>query len=218
MGSLWKAVRYSAVGISLAGIFSIISGCSSEDSIRAIILFFIMLLMGGGGVEEAGTGGTQASAPFTFGNDPIDRTNQASTPGQTCVILENAATGSGTVDEWSVFVFANSDNSSIKIKVFRDVGANYELVGESALETPAHTNTLQTFATNIPNVQAGDLLGFYVTGCSGFGCQQLQIESDTTSLVILDCIGGDVTSTTAKTAFDQDFQNPKRLSVQASGM
>jgi len=55
MRRTWKAVRYSAVGLTIAGVFSAIAGCSTEDGIRAIILFLIMLLTGGGG-EEATTG------------------------------------------------------------------------------------------------------------------------------------------------------------------
>jgi hypothetical protein len=63
MNRIWKAVRYSAVGITIAGIFTTIAGCSTEDSIRAIILFIIMLLMGGSGSTEETTAGGGAAAP-----------------------------------------------------------------------------------------------------------------------------------------------------------
>jgi hypothetical protein len=50
----------------IAGVFSAIAGCSTEDSIRAIILFIIMLFMGGNGEETTtGDSGSGGAAPVT---------------------------------------------------------------------------------------------------------------------------------------------------------
>lgn len=51
MKRLFRAMRYSSVGVVLAGIFAAIAGCSNEDQIRALILFLILLLTGGGGQD-----------------------------------------------------------------------------------------------------------------------------------------------------------------------
>ncbi len=53
MEKVFRTIRYSSVGVILAGIITAISGCSDEDSIRAIILFLILLLTGGGGEQAA---------------------------------------------------------------------------------------------------------------------------------------------------------------------
>lgn len=72
MKSLFRVVRYSVVGVFLAGIFTTIVGCSNEDQLRALILFLLLLLTGGGGMEEAVTGPT-----FTFSAGPALSFNQS---------------------------------------------------------------------------------------------------------------------------------------------
>ncbi len=52
--SLFRVIRYSSVGIFLAGIFTTIVGCSNEDQLRALILFLLLMLSGGGGEVEEG--------------------------------------------------------------------------------------------------------------------------------------------------------------------
>jgi len=49
MKKLFRAIRYSSVGIFLAGIITTIVGCSTEDQLRALLLFLLMLFSGGGG-------------------------------------------------------------------------------------------------------------------------------------------------------------------------
>jgi len=67
MKSLFRAIRYSSVGIFLAGIFTTIVGCSNEDQLRALILFLLLLLTGGGGMmeEEAPPAVTFSGAELT---------------------------------------------------------------------------------------------------------------------------------------------------------
>ena len=60
-----RVIRYSSVGVFLAGIFTTIVGCSNEDQIRALILFLLLLLTGGGG------SGTEEAAPSPTGTLPI---------------------------------------------------------------------------------------------------------------------------------------------------
>ncbi len=64
MKSLFRVVRYSAVGASLAGVVSAVVGCSSEDQLRALLLF-LLLLFGGGGEG----GGEDAPAPIPVCTD-----------------------------------------------------------------------------------------------------------------------------------------------------
>jgi len=67
MKRLGKAVRYSAVGVTIAGIISTLAGCSAEDSIRALLLFLIMLLMGGGGESATEVPPVTAVVMFSAG-------------------------------------------------------------------------------------------------------------------------------------------------------
>lgn len=65
MKRIFRVIRYSSVGVFLAGIFTTIVGCSTEDQIRALILFLLLLLTGGGG------SGTEEAAPSPTGTLPI---------------------------------------------------------------------------------------------------------------------------------------------------
>ena len=80
------------------------------------------------------------------------------------------------------FKTTNADAGSIKIKVFRDDGTNYVYIGESPLY---YTNAIDTFynAQCDINVQAGDLIGSYSTGCYlavGNGVSSPQLYGDIT--------------------------------------
>lgn len=57
MKRLGSAVRYGAVGVILAGVFSTIVGCSAQDAIRALLVI-LGLMLGSGGGEEGATAGT----------------------------------------------------------------------------------------------------------------------------------------------------------------
>ncbi len=74
MKSLFRVIRYSSVGIFLAGIFTTIVGCSNEDQLRALILFILLLLSGGGGSGEEET---SSLVSFTFSAGPALSFNQA---------------------------------------------------------------------------------------------------------------------------------------------
>jgi len=70
---MWKAVRYSGVGVFLAGIISTITSCTSSEQIGAILLLLAMLLGGGGEgsqISIAGGSGTGVAGtvgqPLTF--------------------------------------------------------------------------------------------------------------------------------------------------------
>jgi len=83
---------------------------------------------------------------------------QSSSPGG-----QYAVPLAGVVTSWSFA--ANGSPPSLKFKVGRSAGgANFAIVGESALKTPA-PNQLNTYLESIA-VQQGDLLGLY-TGTTG---------------------------------------------------
>jgi len=61
MVRVWKAVRYSAVGVFFAGIISTITSCTDQEQITALLLLILMLLTGSGGGEAIGSGGGSGS-------------------------------------------------------------------------------------------------------------------------------------------------------------
>lgn len=63
MISIFRVIRYSSTGIFLAGIFTTIVGCSTEDQLRALILFLLLLLTGGGSGTEMQESGPSFSGP-----------------------------------------------------------------------------------------------------------------------------------------------------------
>jgi len=64
MKSLFRVIRYSSVGIFLAGIFTTLVGCSNEDQLRALLLFLLLLFAGGGSEEEMATTSPLAGTNF----------------------------------------------------------------------------------------------------------------------------------------------------------
>ena len=55
-GLLFKAVRYSAVGVFAAGILTAIQGCTLEEATKALLIL-LALGLGGGTTEETTTDG-----------------------------------------------------------------------------------------------------------------------------------------------------------------
>lgn len=192
MKRLWSAVRYNAVGVMVAGVFSAIAGCSIEDSIRAIVLLLILFLTGGGGEETT----TAPPAQLVLGHDVIDRSNFSENLNF-CVDTQAAANVGGTITTLEVFVTANLVSASLTFVVVRDDGVNYVNIGEATV-TPADSNTFQTFAVNIPGVQPGDLFG--VTMDRPFGFPSLVVEANNSGGNMLCRVGGS-TTTTSKTDF-----------------
>jgi len=90
-------IRYSTVGVFFTGLISFLSGCSSEDNIRALLLLLLLLLPGGCNLnneEDAGGQGQVNVIP------PIVTTDAANT------ITSITATLTGTVN-------ANGDSTTV---------------------------------------------------------------------------------------------------------
>lgn len=60
MREILVSLRFSTVGVMLAGVGSAISGCSAEDAIKALLIW-LALALGGGTIEVTTTGGGAAA-------------------------------------------------------------------------------------------------------------------------------------------------------------
>lgn len=96
MKALFRVIRYSSVGVFLAGIFTTIVGCSTEDQIRALILFILLLLSGGGATDTDSATAPESVSSIAWGNF-VDNTITAcaigASPCTTTTLADNATTG-----------------------------------------------------------------------------------------------------------------------------
>jgi hypothetical protein len=89
---------------------------------------------------------------------------QPDTPGDQYV-----APAAGVITSWSFE--ADNDPPDMRFKVARPEGGGlFTIIGQSGLEDPAPSE-LNTFPVNIP-VQAGDVIGNYITDPDPTGCQR----------------------------------------------
>lgn len=95
----------------------------------------------------------------------------------------------GTVTEFKYYTTTADVN--IKAKVFRINGANYDFVGESETFSTIAGGATRVLTTQIPNVQSGDMIGWYIngllsfsfSGSSGSGCNYIQADVTGTTAI-----------------------------------
>lgn len=61
MSKVWLSMRFSSVGVMLAGVGSAITGCTAEDAIKAVLIWLALALGGAVATEETTTGGGAAA-------------------------------------------------------------------------------------------------------------------------------------------------------------
>ncbi len=133
-------------------------------------------------------------ADGTVGNAAIDRASHIS-QGKTYLIYQNSCSKKGNLYKVDFYAAAITDTKSAKVKVFREVGANFVQVGAASAITSAELglNTV-TLATPI-SVEIGDYIAWWTDG---------------TNYIILDeddsggndyYYSGDVTGTLAKASW-----------------
>ena len=117
----------------------------------------VALIAGYGTVEGAIAGG----------NDPSDRASGPDTQAAFSILDRNSPiSGDGVLTSWTIFareIAVDPDQAQVKLKIYRDTGSDFQVVGESAFVTPDLIAGAQTFAlaTPIP-VLAGDFVGMRV--------------------------------------------------------
>ncbi len=154
MKSLFRAIRYSSVGVFFAGIISVLAGCTEREGVLGILLLVLLQFC-------SGPAAMPDPVPFQFGNPAID--GDVLLPPtfaafNLCVDLLNPASLDGTITEWQIFLDAPTQ---LQLKVVRDFGgADIRVVAESALVNGVAG--LNTFSTNIPGVEVGDFIGVWI--------------------------------------------------------
>ena len=155
MKPLFRAIRYSSVGVFFAGIISVLAGCSEREGVLGLLL--LILLQFCSGPEPM-----PDPVPFQFGNPAIDGDGllPPNVAGFTwmCFDLQNPATLDGTITEWQIFLDAPTQ---LQLKVMRIGGGPPRIVAESAMVVNGVAG-LNTFNANVPGVKAGDFIGVWV--------------------------------------------------------
>ncbi len=100
------------------------------------------------------------------GNDVIPR---PAVDGATSIIffdLNSPISTNGAITSWSIFASSQqSGEGKLKLKIFRDIGATWQFVGESPLETVATWGAVNTFLLPVSMpVQAGDIVAWWYPG------------------------------------------------------
>ena len=113
--------------------------------------------------------------------------------GSTAFNIVNTITANGTLTHWCFKAGGANGSSSVKLKVFRDNGTNYDFVGESSSITPTSSGIWEGYC-DIP-VQAGDFIGLYATAGEDYPF------TDNGDVNYPKTQGGDITTNTAKTAW-----------------
>jgi len=200
MHGVWKAVRYSAVGVFFAGIISTITSCTDQEQITALLLLIFMLLGGGG--EET----TEETSSAVFTNiGQLITTGGSNFSNLTCIDPDNPADGDGTMTSWKTNFGTLTGATNMKVKIFRINGANFDFISESSLDPIGSTGEVQ-FSTNLA-VQKGDLIATFYDEPTSL------IRNDHNGTATLECFTGDVTTSVAQGSGALSDPN-RRISVQ----
>lgn len=109
MRKIFRAFRYSCIGIFFAGVLSSIQGCTQDDSLIALLLLLLMLL--GGGSVELSINGTGSGK--VIGANIINCTiTNGSTTGTCIDQVDLGTTQTLTATPASGFVFDSWSNCS----------------------------------------------------------------------------------------------------------
>ncbi|OPY84531.1 MAG: hypothetical protein A4E72_02172 [Syntrophus sp. PtaU1.Bin208] len=107
-----------------------------------------------------------SASSITGGNDVIERSGRDGAHQITFIDLDHRISGDGWLTGWSFFADydvpgATSDPRQVKLKIFRENGANYDLVGQSDMVTVSAWDKVYSFSLpNIP-VKQNDIIGWY---------------------------------------------------------
>lgn len=181
MRQLWSGIRYSSVGVMLAGVGSAITGCSAEDAIKALLIW-LALALGGGEVLEAPNEPVPAFT-FVLGNQGSvdDVAGQCFSSSAAGVIVSNTAPApvsitkirlalshASTVDGTFSVRFAameNTGGNTWRVDAFQDVSLDWKLVcpndgvNDCIIDLPAPLS-----------FEAGEALGFKKVSGSSVIC------------------------------------------------
>lgn len=133
------------------------------------------------------TGGLSCSTSPINGNP---------TGGYTYLNSNNTIDANGTITHWCFHSWLPNGNNSVKLKIFRINGSNYDYIGESATVVPTATGIWDD-ACNI-SVQAGDLVGVAVITNSSPSGNPVSADGGANNFKY---ISGDITTNTAQTSW-----------------
>ncbi|MCX5805542.1 MAG: PEP-CTERM sorting domain-containing protein [Proteobacteria bacterium] len=157
-----------------------------------------------------------ASAAFLGGNDTIVRSYVDGATGITFIDVNHRIISDGEIDSWSVYAVAGR---TMRLKIFRENGDNYDLVGSSPFVTTTFGGQTFSFATPI-SVKVGDIIGWYYTSGSAPGTG---IYFDNSSIFYGNTLwttypGSEITGSVSKTTFLTGYPYANRVySISVEG-
>jgi len=133
--------------------------------------------------------------------------------GSTYLNPSDTIDADGTLTHWCFRAGGSNGNDTVKLKVFRINGSNYDYIGESPGITPASSG-IKEGSCNI-NVLAGDLIGVSLVNNASPGGFPITDDGGAT---LMKYIGGDITTNTAQSSWSNYANGRLIVHSDSTGM